>query len=931
VALKEEDDEATYAKMIRKAQKFIRQNHKVSKIISDEIYVNEDNFDILSFQGVYRPNSFSSDLLRSGINPKQGSRVLVLGPGSGIDSLVAANRGAAEVVSVGISPQEVDCSLFNIENSVYSENIHVYWGDLFNIPAKPLEGKFNHIYFNMPLSFNTEKTSDDKTVSDPGRKLLKRLLKEADNFLDDLGTLEIANYDDPLFWLEVYRNGWIPIRIEGVDMCRKYVPKEFPYDYVKFTLLHKKDSRPESPNVISEWEKLAPINEYIQGQRKMTKDEIKRHMMIVKKLYKKYSEIDRFEEQLLAKGAFTTILMMDYDVSEFHKFDKYPTPDPYINEFYYDFFDYNSREEKEDILEPQSINKWLGDALTKYAQILETEKFDFSKHINNFSDFVALNKLADRLTQTEIKEALNISDEDAEIIQNILRYQLVNPQYLTAYLEEQIGPFEYDKFAFPALLNLYIDHVLQASRQKDKAKTFRNIGPPLDKETINQIESFKEKWSKIAQEIDVLNYSFEINGPNNQNQQTIVRAKILFVGEDLPENVQASLISSNDDHLIIAVRGKSNEINFLDEILYHESREVFWINQGLSSHEAHKIASIEQAISFSEKGNLTTNHQSQIENLSKNELKNIIDEYNSGSRIKALTKIIEKNNSILKDYFTPDIFDFIRYYEAQIKMKALYSLYMNEKSLGMPFKKNGNDRRDLISQTAKDWQIVEDFLGIKGLKHSDDLYSHTREIPLTRFQEAALVLMYRIENNGAALQTLIKYNLRYIKLLVYGQLKKHPGFIDRTEDLVNEAVLAFITAADYIDIKKGFTLKTYAKRPILQSVAIYIAKNSECITPTNTDAFFLYKLLRAEKLYFQRFGILPDTYEEIIKYDPSFDITKEKYDQLLMMRKTKFLHMDKPIGNNGNNGNNAKLSHEMIGFENYDIFTEIAKKNISIF
>lgn len=140
----------------------------------------------------------------------------------------------------------------------------------------------------------------------------------------------------------------------------------------------------------------------------------------------------------------------------------------------------------------------------------------------------------------------------------------------------------------------------------------KDIGPPME---IEIPEEIKQRWKEQAKGIQLKQYS------NN------ISAKVIEV-EDLPKGINAWHFRDVDGALVIVIRKRMDA--FLDEIIYHEYREDYWMGQGLSQREAHTIASYEQVLLFSEDGMLTPYHRSQLENMAVEELKGLIDEYYYG-------------------------------------------------------------------------------------------------------------------------------------------------------------------------------------------------------------------------------------------------------------------------------------------------------------
>ncbi len=117
------------------------------------------DFDLTILPGVFHPSLYFSSRYFANVLAEQidfsGKRVLDLGCGSGILSLVAA-RGGALVVAVDINPQAVVCTQMNAATNGLSERITVIESDLFE--KIPDAGTFDYLITNPPF-FEGEPTS----------------------------------------------------------------------------------------------------------------------------------------------------------------------------------------------------------------------------------------------------------------------------------------------------------------------------------------------------------------------------------------------------------------------------------------------------------------------------------------------------------------------------------------------------------------------------------------------------------------------------------------------------------------------------------------------------------------------------------------------------------------------------------------------------
>ncbi|MDP8217626.1 MAG: methyltransferase domain-containing protein [Candidatus Theseobacter exili] len=111
----------------------------------------------------------------------------------------------------------------------------------------------------------------------------------------------------------------------------------------------------------------------------------------------------------------------------------------------------------------QPMAAWLGKALNKFASGMTFA--DISNEMTRFSNPDALNLLSTRINTVKVREALGLSAEDAYALGELLRYQLMNMHFNGAELSKVVGGFNHDKFAFPAILSMYIDSLMGASEK----------------------------------------------------------------------------------------------------------------------------------------------------------------------------------------------------------------------------------------------------------------------------------------------------------------------------------------------------------------------------------------------------------------------------------------------------------------------------------
>jgi release factor glutamine methyltransferase len=116
-----------------------------------------------------------------------GSKVLEMGSGSGVISLIAARCGAT-VVSVDINPVAVGCTRVNAERNNLSDRVTALESNLFQSIAG--DSRFDYIIWNPPF-FPDEATNDGEMAWKAGRdyRVLSEFARTAVPFLSRHGKI----------------------------------------------------------------------------------------------------------------------------------------------------------------------------------------------------------------------------------------------------------------------------------------------------------------------------------------------------------------------------------------------------------------------------------------------------------------------------------------------------------------------------------------------------------------------------------------------------------------------------------------------------------------------------------------------------------------------------------------------------------------------
>ncbi len=122
----------------------------------------------------------------------QGRRVLEIGPGTGLLSLVALRLGARDAVAIDVNPYAVINTAYNAERLGFSQKLSVK--QLVDAEQSPFAllseaDLFDFIISNPPWEDSPVTTVDQYALYDPGMRLCDRLLQEAPHHLTPGGKI----------------------------------------------------------------------------------------------------------------------------------------------------------------------------------------------------------------------------------------------------------------------------------------------------------------------------------------------------------------------------------------------------------------------------------------------------------------------------------------------------------------------------------------------------------------------------------------------------------------------------------------------------------------------------------------------------------------------------------------------------------------------
>jgi len=142
--------------------------------------------DFVIHANVFSPKYFASTDAFSQIFPyRRGDHLLEIGCGCGATAVLAALKGATEVVAVDINLHAVKNTRANVRLHDVDALVDVRESDVFSA-LRPDE-RFRTIYWNIPLVYVDDaylcRSDLERSVYDPGYRLAERYLKEAGDWI----------------------------------------------------------------------------------------------------------------------------------------------------------------------------------------------------------------------------------------------------------------------------------------------------------------------------------------------------------------------------------------------------------------------------------------------------------------------------------------------------------------------------------------------------------------------------------------------------------------------------------------------------------------------------------------------------------------------------------------------------------------------------
>ena len=141
---------------------------------------------------VFNPADFiSSKVFISYIKTLElaGKKILDMGSGSGVVSIIAASKGA-ECIAADINPVAVRCITENARHNNFSRQITAVESDLFESLKNIYPSNYDIIFFNPPYYKGNPNNNFERAFKGgPNLEVIDRFLSDAKNFLNPSGRL----------------------------------------------------------------------------------------------------------------------------------------------------------------------------------------------------------------------------------------------------------------------------------------------------------------------------------------------------------------------------------------------------------------------------------------------------------------------------------------------------------------------------------------------------------------------------------------------------------------------------------------------------------------------------------------------------------------------------------------------------------------------
>ncbi len=157
--------------------------------------VNVLGKEFIVLPGVFSPKYFdSTPIFTENLPIRKGDKLLEIGAGTGITSVMAALKGASKVVAIDINAEAVRNVVENAKLHLVDNVVQARVGDVFSA-IKPGE-RFNLIYWNLPFIYMQDEfvfqSTLERSLFDPGYQITRNFLSSAPRYLTNHGQIYVG-------------------------------------------------------------------------------------------------------------------------------------------------------------------------------------------------------------------------------------------------------------------------------------------------------------------------------------------------------------------------------------------------------------------------------------------------------------------------------------------------------------------------------------------------------------------------------------------------------------------------------------------------------------------------------------------------------------------------------------------------------------------
>jgi DNA-directed RNA polymerase specialized sigma subunit len=239
----------------------------------------------------------------------------------------------------------------------------------------------------------------------------------------------------------------------------------------------------------------------------------------------------------------------------------------------------------------------------------------------------------------------------------------------------------------------------------------------------------------------------------------------------------------------------------------------------------------------------------------------------------------------------------------------------------------GHDPR--LSYTKKDTEAVKRVLGVD-LKQTDNPYHELGQRGLTKQEEKELFRLYRLENNGLAHWVIVEMTRNYFYQRIKGYVAMHYHAADDLEDIMQQAAEGILAGMQNFKVSKGFYFRSYVWTLIKNKILEYLWSQETTVSVSRDMRQTQRVLTLSKRLFYTENKRWPRSYEELIAFDPSLEITKKQYEDVEFADGLTVSSLDRPIAKaSGRSGKEQYYIDHLQGFsfarEQFELFESIEK------